>query len=68
MQHDWFGSGPVVVWGGILLEGHTGLHMLTNSSPSVLEPDFEILRLPVRQHGQEHACEQPTGQIYISDL
>ncbi|KAI4887220.1 hypothetical protein NFI96_007654 [Prochilodus magdalenae] len=31
IQHDWFGGGSVMVWGGISLEGHTDLYRLDNT-------------------------------------
>ncbi|KAI4877400.1 hypothetical protein NFI96_000426 [Prochilodus magdalenae] len=32
IQHDWFGGGSVMVWGGISLEGRTNLYRLDNGT------------------------------------
>ncbi|KAI4886070.1 hypothetical protein NFI96_023020 [Prochilodus magdalenae] len=32
IQHDWFGGGSVMVWGGISLEGRTDLYRLDNGT------------------------------------
>ncbi|KAK0153437.1 hypothetical protein N1851_004874 [Merluccius polli] len=32
IQHDRFGGGSVMVWGGISLEGHTDLHVIANGT------------------------------------
>ncbi len=50
MQYDWFGSGSVMVWGGISVEGHTDLHLLANSSLTAVRYRDEILRAAVRTY------------------
>ncbi len=32
VQHDWFGGGSVMVWGGISIEGCTDLYRLNNGT------------------------------------
>ncbi|KAL0156884.1 hypothetical protein M9458_048130, partial [Cirrhinus mrigala] len=44
LQHDRFGSGSVMVWGGISLEGCTALHVLTRGSLTAIRYRDEILR------------------------
>ncbi len=36
VQHDWFGGGSVMVWGGISIEGRTDLYRLNNGTLSPL--------------------------------
>ncbi len=48
MQHDQFGGGSVMVWGGISLEGCTDLHVLTNGTLTAVRYQDEILRAIVR--------------------
>ncbi|KAL0154107.1 hypothetical protein M9458_050566, partial [Cirrhinus mrigala] len=50
LQHDRFGSGSVMVWGGISLEGHTALHVLARGSLTAIRYRDEILRLLVRPY------------------
>ncbi|KAL0146513.1 hypothetical protein M9458_058144 [Cirrhinus mrigala] len=38
LQHDRFGSGSVMVWGGISLEGRTALHVLARGSLTAIRP------------------------------
>ncbi|KAL0149715.1 hypothetical protein M9458_054998 [Cirrhinus mrigala] len=44
LQHDRFGSGSVMVWGGISLEGRTALHVLARGSLTAIRYRDEILR------------------------
>ncbi|KAL0186269.1 hypothetical protein M9458_017939 [Cirrhinus mrigala] len=53
LQHDWFGSGSVVVWSGISLEGRTALHVLTRGSLTAIRYRDEILRPLVRPYAGE---------------
>ncbi|KAJ8332481.1 hypothetical protein SKAU_G00422700 [Synaphobranchus kaupii] len=48
IQHDQFGGGSVMVWGGISLEGRTNLHVLANSTLTAVRYRDEILRPIVR--------------------
>ncbi|KAL0163405.1 hypothetical protein M9458_042801, partial [Cirrhinus mrigala] len=50
LQHDRFGSGSVMVWGGISLEGRTALHVLTRGSLTAIRYRDEILRPLVRPY------------------
>uniref|UniRef100_A0AAR2M1S6 Tc1-like transposase DDE domain-containing protein n=1 Tax=Pygocentrus nattereri TaxID=42514 RepID=A0AAR2M1S6_PYGNA len=50
LQHDWFGSGSVMVWGGISLEGCTALHVLARGSLTAIRYRDEILRPLVRPY------------------
>uniref|UniRef100_A0A3B4DMX9 Tc1-like transposase DDE domain-containing protein n=1 Tax=Pygocentrus nattereri TaxID=42514 RepID=A0A3B4DMX9_PYGNA len=50
LQHDRFGSGSVMVWGGISLEGHTALHVLARGSLTAIRYRDEILRPLVRPY------------------
>ncbi|KAL0152518.1 hypothetical protein M9458_052241 [Cirrhinus mrigala] len=50
LQHDRFGSGPVMVWGGISLEGRTALHVLARGSLTAIRYRDEILRPLVRTY------------------
>ncbi|KAI4883430.1 hypothetical protein NFI96_029838, partial [Prochilodus magdalenae] len=50
LQHDRFGSGAVMVWGGISLEGHTALHVLARGSLTAIRDRDEILRPLVRPY------------------
>ena len=43
LQHDWFGGGSVMVWGGISLEGRTG-------TLTAIRYRYEILRPIVRPY------------------
>ena len=36
IQHDWFGGGWAMVWGGVSLEGHTNLHVIAYMLPWLL--------------------------------
>ncbi|KAL0148990.1 hypothetical protein M9458_055794, partial [Cirrhinus mrigala] len=38
LQHDRFGSGSVMVWGGISLEGRTAFHVLARGSLTAVRP------------------------------
>uniref|UniRef100_A0A8C7R382 Transposase Tc1-like domain-containing protein n=1 Tax=Oncorhynchus mykiss TaxID=8022 RepID=A0A8C7R382_ONCMY len=44
LQHDRFGGGSVMVWGGISLGGHTALHVLARGSLTAIRYRDEILR------------------------
>ncbi|KAI3361146.1 hypothetical protein L3Q82_013345 [Scortum barcoo] len=44
LQHDRFGSGSVMVWGGISLGGRTALHVLARGSLTAIRYRDEILR------------------------
>ncbi|KAJ8348305.1 hypothetical protein SKAU_G00268940 [Synaphobranchus kaupii] len=50
IQHDWFGGGSVMVWGGISLEGRTNLHVLANGTLTAVRYRDEILRPIVRPY------------------
>ncbi|KAL7863205.1 hypothetical protein SRHO_G00121890 [Serrasalmus rhombeus] len=50
LQHDRFGSGSVMVWGGISLEGRTALHVLARGSLPAIRYRDEILRPLVRPY------------------
>ncbi|KAI4899343.1 hypothetical protein NFI96_003900 [Prochilodus magdalenae] len=50
IQHDWFGGGSVMVWGGISLEGHTDLHRLDNGTLTAIRYQDEILGPVVRPY------------------
>ncbi|KAL0183544.1 hypothetical protein M9458_019240 [Cirrhinus mrigala] len=50
LQHDRFGSGSGMVWGGISLEGHTALHVLARGSLTAIRYQDEILRPLVRPY------------------
>ncbi|KAJ8332478.1 hypothetical protein SKAU_G00422670 [Synaphobranchus kaupii] len=50
IQHDRFGGGSVMVWGGISLEGRTNLHMLANGTLTAVRYRDEILRPIVRPY------------------
>ncbi|KAI3354930.1 hypothetical protein L3Q82_004728 [Scortum barcoo] len=46
LQHERFGSGSVMVWGGISLGGRTALHVLARGSLTAIRYRDEILRPP----------------------
>ncbi|KAL0152204.1 hypothetical protein M9458_051927 [Cirrhinus mrigala] len=50
LQHDRFGSGSIMVWGGISLEGCTALHVLARGSLTAIRYRDEILRPLVRPY------------------
>ncbi|KAL0165774.1 hypothetical protein M9458_037618, partial [Cirrhinus mrigala] len=50
LQHGRFGSGSVMVWGGISLEGRTALHVLARGSLTAIRYRDEILRPLVRPY------------------
>ncbi|KAI3354701.1 hypothetical protein L3Q82_019193 [Scortum barcoo] len=50
LQHDRFGSGSVMVWGGISLGGRTALHVLARGSLTAIRYRDEILRPLVRPY------------------
>ncbi|KAI4902048.1 hypothetical protein NFI96_033099 [Prochilodus magdalenae] len=50
IQHDWFGGGSVMVWGGIFLEGRTDLYRLYNGTLTAIRYQDEILGLVVRPY------------------
>uniref|UniRef100_A0A8C7RN94 Transposase Tc1-like domain-containing protein n=1 Tax=Oncorhynchus mykiss TaxID=8022 RepID=A0A8C7RN94_ONCMY len=50
LQHDRFGSGSVMVWGGISLGGHTALHVLARGRLTAIRYRDEILRPLVRPY------------------
>uniref|UniRef100_A0AAZ3P6C1 Tc1-like transposase DDE domain-containing protein n=1 Tax=Oncorhynchus tshawytscha TaxID=74940 RepID=A0AAZ3P6C1_ONCTS len=50
LQHDRFGGGPVMVWGGISLGGCTALHVLARGSLTAIRYRDEILRPLVRPY------------------
>ena len=50
IQHDRFGGGSVMVWGGISLEGHTDLHVLNRGNLTGARHKDEILRPIVRPY------------------
>uniref|UniRef100_A0A8C7P566 Transposase Tc1-like domain-containing protein n=1 Tax=Oncorhynchus mykiss TaxID=8022 RepID=A0A8C7P566_ONCMY len=50
LQHDRFGGGSVMVWGGISLRGRTALHVLARGSLTAIRYRDEILRPLVRPY------------------
>ncbi|KAI4883985.1 hypothetical protein NFI96_003366 [Prochilodus magdalenae] len=50
IQHDWFGGGSVMVWGGISLEGGTDLYRLDNGTLAAIRYQDEILGPVVRPY------------------
>uniref|UniRef100_A0AAZ3RXU6 Transposase Tc1-like domain-containing protein n=1 Tax=Oncorhynchus tshawytscha TaxID=74940 RepID=A0AAZ3RXU6_ONCTS len=50
LQHDRFGSGSVMVWGGISLGGRTAFHVLARGSLTAIRYRDEIPRLLVRPY------------------
>ncbi len=50
VQHDWFGGGSVVVWGGISMEGRTDLYRLDNGTLTAIRYWDEILGPIVRPY------------------
>uniref|UniRef100_A0A8C7QJN8 Tc1-like transposase DDE domain-containing protein n=1 Tax=Oncorhynchus mykiss TaxID=8022 RepID=A0A8C7QJN8_ONCMY len=50
LQHDRFGGGSVMVWGGISLGGRTALHVLARGSLTAIRYRDEILRPLVRPY------------------
>uniref|UniRef100_A0A8C7DVR4 Tc1-like transposase DDE domain-containing protein n=1 Tax=Oncorhynchus kisutch TaxID=8019 RepID=A0A8C7DVR4_ONCKI len=50
LQHDRFGGGSVMVWGGISLGGRTALHVLARGSLAAIRYRDEILRPLVRPY------------------
>ncbi|KAJ8361323.1 hypothetical protein SKAU_G00178480 [Synaphobranchus kaupii] len=50
IQHDRFGGGSVMVWGGISLEGRRNLHVLVNGTLTAVRYWDEILRPIVRPY------------------
>uniref|UniRef100_A0A8C7V9S8 Transposase Tc1-like domain-containing protein n=1 Tax=Oncorhynchus mykiss TaxID=8022 RepID=A0A8C7V9S8_ONCMY len=50
LQHDRFGGGSVMVWGGISLGGRTALHVLARGSLTAIRHRDEILRPLVRPY------------------
>ncbi|KAI4888054.1 hypothetical protein NFI96_003401 [Prochilodus magdalenae] len=50
IQHDWFGGGSVMVWGGISLEGRTDLYRLDNGTLTAIRHRDEILGPVVRPY------------------
>uniref|UniRef100_A0A674MKA9 Transposase Tc1-like domain-containing protein n=1 Tax=Takifugu rubripes TaxID=31033 RepID=A0A674MKA9_TAKRU len=50
VQHDGFGGGSVMVWGGISMEGRTDLYCLGNGALTAIRYRDEILEPIVRPH------------------
>ncbi|KAI4895385.1 hypothetical protein NFI96_005509 [Prochilodus magdalenae] len=50
IQHDWFGGGSVMVWGGMPLDGRTDLHRLDNGTLTTIRYRDEILGPLVRPY------------------
>ncbi|KAI4880840.1 hypothetical protein NFI96_010999, partial [Prochilodus magdalenae] len=50
IQHDWFGGGSVMVWGGIFLEGRTDLYRLDNGTLTAIRYQDEILGPSIRPY------------------
>ena len=50
LQHERFGGGSVMVWGGISLEGRTALHVLARGTLTAIRYRNEILRPIVRPY------------------
>ncbi|KAI4901714.1 hypothetical protein NFI96_000200 [Prochilodus magdalenae] len=50
IQHDWFGRGSVMVWGGISLEGRTDLYRLDDGTLTAIRYQDEILGPVVRSY------------------
>ncbi|KAI3361186.1 hypothetical protein L3Q82_013382 [Scortum barcoo] len=51
LQHDRFGSGSLMVWGGISLGGRSSLHVLARGSLTAIRYRDEILRSPCLAKG-----------------
>ncbi|KAL7867983.1 hypothetical protein SRHO_G00093670 [Serrasalmus rhombeus] len=45
LQHDRFGSGSVMVWGGISLEARTALHVLARGSLTAIRTILDLMWL-----------------------
>ncbi|KAI3358631.1 hypothetical protein L3Q82_015047, partial [Scortum barcoo] len=75
LQHEWFGSGSVMVWGGISLGGRTALHVLARGSLTAIRDRDEILTPLVRPYagavgpGQDNARPHVAGvcQQFLQD-
>ncbi|KAI4896781.1 hypothetical protein NFI96_020094, partial [Prochilodus magdalenae] len=50
IQHDWFGGGSVMVWGGISMEGRTDLYRLDNGTLTAIRHRDEILGPVIRPY------------------
>ncbi|KAI4882733.1 hypothetical protein NFI96_028535, partial [Prochilodus magdalenae] len=50
IQHDWFGGGSVMVWGGISLNGRTDLYRLDNGTLTAIRYQNETLGPVVRPY------------------
>ncbi|KAI4883140.1 hypothetical protein NFI96_020584, partial [Prochilodus magdalenae] len=50
IQHDWFGGGSVMVWGGIFLDRRTDLYRLDNGTLTAIRYQDEILGPVVRPY------------------
>ncbi|KAI4883986.1 hypothetical protein NFI96_003363 [Prochilodus magdalenae] len=50
IQHDWFGGGSVMVWGGISLEGRTDFYRLDNGTLTAIRHQDEMLGPVVRPY------------------
>ncbi|CAJ0938757.1 unnamed protein product [Ranitomeya imitator] len=72
LQHDRFGSGSVMVWGGISLEGHTALHVLTRGSLTAIRYRDEILRPLVRPYagavGPGFLLKQNNARLHVAGV
>ncbi|KAI4881033.1 hypothetical protein NFI96_021789, partial [Prochilodus magdalenae] len=62
IQHDWFGGGSVMVWGGIFLEGCTDLYRLDNGTLTAIRrgPTLEEVRLWAQSF--EQLIKSPQGR------
>ncbi|KAL0147127.1 hypothetical protein M9458_057651 [Cirrhinus mrigala] len=69
LQHDRFGSGSVMVWGGISLEDRTALHVLARGSLTAIRYRDEILRPPGFLLKQDNARPHVAGvcQQFLQD-
>ncbi|KAI3357866.1 hypothetical protein L3Q82_016261, partial [Scortum barcoo] len=74
LQHDQFGSGSVMVWGGISLGGRTALHVLARGSLTLVRPyagavgpGFLLMQDNARPH-VAGVCQQFLQDEGINDM
>lgn len=71
LQHDWFGGGPVMVWGGFSLEGPMALHVLARDALTDIRYRGEILRPFCETHNvvewavDSFCCRTMLGFIWL---
>uniref|UniRef100_A0A673W4C9 Tc1-like transposase DDE domain-containing protein n=1 Tax=Salmo trutta TaxID=8032 RepID=A0A673W4C9_SALTR len=72
LQHDRFGGGSVMVWGGISLGGRTALHVLARGSLTAIRYRDEILRPLVRPYagavGPEFLLMQDNARPHVAGV